>query len=49
MDFTATRPPATDHAAASTAWLMLDHVTLAYGKKVVVSALNLALPRGAIG
>ncbi|HEX6016856.1 MAG TPA: ABC transporter ATP-binding protein, partial [Burkholderiaceae bacterium] len=31
------------------AWLQLDDVTLAYGSKVVVSALSLALPRGAIG
>jgi iron(III) transport system ATP-binding protein len=31
------------------AWLGLDDVTLAYGSKVVVSGLHLALPRGAIG
>ncbi|MCG3188215.1 MAG: Spermidine/putrescine import ATP-binding protein PotA [Burkholderiaceae bacterium] len=36
-------------AVASAAWLQLDDVTLAYGSKVVVQALSLALPRGAIG
>jgi len=34
---------------AGAPWLQLDDVALAYGRKVVVSALNLALPRGAIG
>ncbi|HET7527484.1 MAG TPA: ABC transporter ATP-binding protein [Burkholderiaceae bacterium] len=31
------------------AWLQLDDVTLAYGRKVVVAGLSLTLPRGAIG
>ncbi|HEX6019935.1 MAG TPA: ABC transporter ATP-binding protein, partial [Burkholderiaceae bacterium] len=44
----ATRPALLE-AVATTAWLQLDDVTLAYGSKVVVSALSLALPRGAIG
>jgi len=50
MDLTATRPsvPGTAEMAGA-AWLQLDDITLAYGKKVVVSALKLALPRGAIG
>src|SRR5262245_64797324 len=42
-------PRADSHVQASPAWLQLEGVTLAYGRKVVVSALNLALPRGAIG
>jgi len=49
MDATTTSRSAQSDAAAPAAWLGLDGVTLAYGAKVVVSALSLALPRGAIG
>jgi len=50
MEATVTRP-ATPRADAfgAPAWLQLDDVTLAYGAKVVVSGLNLTLPRGAVG
>jgi iron(III) transport system ATP-binding protein len=50
MDITGARSSPSDPVAmAGAPWLQLDDVTLAYGSKVVVSALNLALPRGAIG
>src|SRR5262245_7905678 len=50
MDLTGARSSPSDAVAtASAPWLQLDDITLAYGRKVVVSALNLALPRGAIG
>src|SRR5262245_55059515 len=42
-------PRADSHVQASPAWLQLEGVTLAYGRKVVVSGLELTLPRGAIG
>ena len=45
---TASAIPSVD-APATPAWLQLRDVTLAYGAKVVVSGLDLTLPRGAIG
>ena len=41
--------PPREAAPPADAWLRLDDLTLAYGRKVVVADLCLALPRGAIG